>query len=176
MSDSFDRAIAFVLEHEGAYVEDPHDNGGATMWGISLRLLRELPEGDVDRDGDVDADDVRHLPRDLAIEIYRRTFWDNYRYFRMPEQVGAKVFDLAVNAGPAQAHRLLQRALRACCVDVAEDGILGPETLRGTLIAASPVALVAALRSEAAGFYRLLVARRPALERFEAGWLRRAYS
>jgi lysozyme family protein len=94
--------------------------------------------------------------------------------------VAVKVFDLAVNVGPRQAHRLLQRALRACGRDVAEDGVIGPETLGAIAGVAgageSPFAIVASLRSEAAGFYRTLIARRPLLAVFERGWLRRAYA
>jgi lysozyme family protein len=173
-----ERALAVVREHEGdAFTNDPADPGGATKYGISLRFLRSLGHelGDVDGDGDVDATDVRTLTWDQAAEIYRREFWDRWGYERLPETVAVKVFDLSVNVGPGQAHRLLQRALRAAGSPVKEDGVLGPVT-RSACFSALSGGLLAALRSEAAGFYRLLVESRPDLARFILGWLSRAYS
>lgn len=33
----FSRAVAFVLAQDGGYVNDPHDAGGETRYGISKR-------------------------------------------------------------------------------------------------------------------------------------------
>ena len=172
-----ERALEVIRMHEGGYVDHPADPGGPTKFGISLRFLRAqgIDLGDVDGDGDVDAADVRSLSWDMAADIYRREFWDRYSYDRLPAPVSVKVMDLAVNVGPSQAHRLLQRALRATGKDVTEDGVLGPQTMDACILAVYG-GLPAALRSEAAGFYRVLVARRPALGSFERGWLARAYS
>ena len=175
----FERAIEFLLPHEGGYSNHPSDPGGATNFGISLRFLRtQHPEiADIDRDGDIDADDVKHLPIDVAIELYRREFWVPYNYARLPDLVAIKLFDLAVNMGPKPAHRCLQRALRACGrQDIEEDGILGPRTIAEACSAPSQLAIQAALRSEAAGHYRALVLRNPTLRAFEGGWMRRAYA
>ncbi len=173
----FDRAVAVVLAHEGArFSNDPADPGGATRWGISLRLAaREHGrlDFDLDDDGDVDAADIAALPRAQAVEAYRALFWNPYRYGELHDHgLAAKLFDLAVNMGPAAAHRCLQRALRAHGIVLVEDGVFGPVTRAA---AAECPHLVLSLRSEAAGFYRALVAGRPALGRFLAGWLNRAY-
>ena len=85
-----------------------------------------------------------------------------------------KVFDLAVNVGHRQAVKLLQRALRACGATVADDGVLGPLTRQAVQVA-QPDLLVAALRSEAAGFYRALAQKKPENEKFLKGWLNRCY-
>lgn len=182
MSDPiFEAAVATVLRHEGHLSEHEADPGGITKWGVSLRFLQGLdPElarelGDVDGDGDVDADDVRRMPRDRAIEIYRRCWWDRYRYGELPYLSAEKIFDLSVNMGPTPAHRLAQRAVRAATGRrLVEDGILGPVS-REAIRSAPADAYLAALRSEAAGFYRELVARQPARQAFLEGWLNRAY-
>ena len=124
----------------------------------------------------MDADDIRQLPRDRAIECYRTRFWERYQYDQIGDQsIGTKVFDLCVNTGARQAHLCTQRALLACSIAVVEDGVLGPLTF-AAINRAPPLAMLAALRSEAASFYRVLTTQKPELTPFLAGWLRRAYA
>ncbi len=157
----FDRAIEVVLEHEGeAYTDIPADRGGPTKFGIAQRWNPDL--------------DVKNLTRAKAIEIYWQRYWFGHRYEFLPEAVAIKVFDLAVNLGTKTAVTCLQRALHACSLKVVIDGSLGPETC-GAARKADQVALMAALRSEAAGEYRLRVARGADQVVFEGGWLNRAY-
>lgn len=181
---AFDAALTVVLAHEGGYVNDPVDPGGATNFGVSLRTLRALGDMDfdIDGDGDIDADDIRALSRDDAAAFYRQEFWDKYGYGRFGDLlVATKVFDLSVNMGPGAAHKVLQRALRACSGhEMAEDGKLGPATHFAVAAVTqdfrSAGTLLATLRSEAAGYYRSLIAAKPERAKYERGWLTRAYS
>ncbi|MGH7917268.1 MAG: putative peptidoglycan-binding domain-containing protein, partial [Candidatus Binataceae bacterium] len=98
---------------------------------------------------------------------------------RLPGPIGVKTFDLAINIGPEHAVRCLQRALRACGRRVADDGVLGIQTY-GAAGAVNQLALIAAMRSEAAGYYRVLAASQrgrtdPGDDEFIEGWLNRAY-
>ena len=178
----FEKALAFVLLHEGSkFVNNPADPGGATKYGISLRAAADLGhlaglDLDLNHDGRVDAADIADLTQDEAGQLYRAGFWDRFDYGQIADfMTAAKLFDLAVNMGPVQAHKQVQRALRCAWLPVTEDGILGPSTI-GAINAAHPNALCAALKSEAAGFYRQLAAVKPALAEFLDGWLNRAYS
>lgn len=183
---TFIDAIDTVLAHEGGFADDPNDPGGATNYGISLRWLRrEGIDLDMDDDDDVDVIDVRQMPRSRAVALYREHWWKRYRYHRLEAQtVATKVFDLAVNMGHRQAVRILQRALQACRCPVIVDGILGSNTT-GAANELPPARMLPAIRSEAAGFYRLLIGRNAALRdhgidapdfrQYERGWLRRAY-
>jgi lysozyme family protein len=158
----FDRAIEIVLKHEGdTYTDHPNDRGGATKFGISQRWNPDV--------------DVRELTRAQAIEIYWERYWKGRGYERLPEPVSIKVFDLAVNLGERTAIRCLQRGLRACGIRVKIDGLLGPQTC-GAALGAEVATIVAALRSEAAGEYRLRVARDEGQSVFRDGWLNRAYA
>lgn len=158
----FDRAVAVVLEHEGeSYTDNPIDRGGPTKFGISQRWNPDL--------------DVKNLSRDQAIEVYWERYWYGHRYEFLPEAIAIKVFDLAVNLGSRTAVKCLQRATHACGARVVVDGILGVETC-GAARQADPKALLAALRSEAAGEYRLIVARHSDQKEFQGGWLNRAYA
>jgi lysozyme family protein len=80
-----------------------------------------------------------------------------------------------VNEDDQHAVRTLQRALRACQVTVDEDGNLGPKTIAAVYSVRNMEALVAAMRSEAASYYRLLAALHQRDEVFLKGWLNRAY-
>lgn len=164
-SAEFLLAVARVLSNEGGYSADPRDPGGATKFGISAR---EHP-----------GVDIAALTRDAAVKIYWREWWLKFGFALLPAGVAGKTFDLAVNMGPAHAIECLQRALRASGHRVTEDGVLG----EGTSIAAAraePSALLAAIRSEAAGYYRVsaALARGPRANgdrEFLEGWLNRAY-
>jgi len=177
---SFEVAISTVLLHEGMSSDDAADRGGPTHYGISLRFLKTLDEletegflaGDLNHDGQIDVQDIQSLGRTGALALYRRYWWEPYGYARIAHQVIAtKVLDLTVNMGAKASHRCLQRAIRAVSgLCLVEDGILGSKTLRA-VNDLNPEALLAAYRSEAAGYYRSL--HQP---HFEKGWFNRAYA
>lgn len=173
----FVQAVSKVLRHEGFFADDPDDPGGATKYGVSLRWLRTKGLfGDFDGDGDVDRDDVWAMDEAEAVATYHRFWWLAQGYDKLHLVVGAKVFDLAINMGPRPANRILQRAVRAANGPaLADDGRIGPNTLAG-IAAVSPEDLKIAMRSEAAGRYRLLIAVNPVFGKYETGWLNRAYS
>jgi len=196
VSDAFNQAVETVFEHEGGLVDHPDDPGGITNYGISLRwaLQQHKQVGDIalelldfDGDGDVDADDIRQMPRAAAKSAYLKFFWKPNRYDRiLQDHVATKVFDMCVNMGAGQAHKIVQRAVRSATgVKIADDGILGRISLQQINGADSDI-LLAATRSEQAGFYRALILRNDALRKngikvhdfskFKEGWLRRAYS
>lgn len=158
----FNRAIEVVLQHEGdTYTDNPLDRGGPTKFGIAQRWNPDL--------------DVKNLTRAQAIEVYWERHWHGRRYEMLPEVIAIKVFDLAVNLGHKTVVTCLQRALHACGLHVTIDGFLGTETC-GAATQVDQTALIAALRSEAAGEYRLRVARSKDQVVFQNGWLNRAYS
>jgi lysozyme family protein len=161
---AFLRAIATLFRHESNYSNNQADRGGETRFGISSRQYPDV--------------DIASLTSEEATSIYYRDWWTRYDYSDLPGPIGAKIFDLAVNIGPDHAARCLQRALRACGRALIEDGLLGTET-RKSAVAANQVALIAALRSEAAAYYRILAAKSPNADNqsheFLKGWLNRAY-
>ncbi len=194
---NFDKAIETILEHEGGFVDNRHDPGGATNYGVSLRRLKQQGDldedgwldGDFDHDGDVDADDIKVMTEEDAIEFYKANFWVPV-YDQMTFVIAEKVFDMNVNMGKRQAHKLVQRALRAHGSELDDDGVLGPKSMAAIGMATSE--LIYSLRCTQAGFYRALILRNAALRKngvrkqngseyedfsvFRKGWLKRAYS
>jgi lysozyme family protein len=174
----FDPAVQVVLLHEGHFVDNKNDPGGATNYGISIRYLKDAHIFlDLDGDGDMDADDMRMMKPEPAIEIYRTNWWEKYHYGSIADQaLATKVLDASVNMGAVQAHKLLQRGLWSCGIKLNDDGTLGLVTL-AAINKTPAVAVLAGMRSECAGFYRVLVAKKPdQFTEFLNGWLRRAYS
>ncbi len=150
-------AVERTLVHEGGYINDPRDPGGETNFGISRRSYPAL--------------DIRGLTRGDAERIYLRDWWEKYGYGSISDRfLAAKVFDLAVNLGPNQAHKLLQTAVcETTAAKTAVDGILGDLTLKAVNGHPQPEYLLAALKLKAVGHY--LALGKPA---FLAGWIRRA--
>lgn len=148
----FDRAIKYVLHHEGGLVNDPADPGGLTNRGITQRDYPHL--------------DIKALTEAETIEIYRRDYWRPIYDEMVNEDAACKVFDMAVNMG-RQAHKLLQRATG----NPNPDGIFGNVTLG---MANATPDLVDRLCAAQAEFYRELVRKRPVMGKFLKGWLRRA--
>lgn len=115
-----------VVGREGGYVNDPDDPGGATNYGVTIHTMRNLGL-DLDRDGDVDARDVRMLSRDQAVDIFVRHYYERPRINLLPKDVQSSVFDMYVNAG-SNAVKILQRVCRKMGQEIAVDGGIGPKT------------------------------------------------
>ena len=159
----FRQALEVVLAHEGGYVNDPADPGGETKYGISKRSYPHL--------------DIKSLTKKQAAEIYYRDWWLKYTYGDIADlAVATKAFDLSVNMGSANAHRILQRAVNWTeKKQLKVDGILGSKTLTA-VNQADPVRVVQAMRFAAAEYYYLLAKNRSASRKYLFGWLNRAYS
>ena len=122
---NFDAAFDLLLKHEGGYSDHAADPGGKTRFGITEAVAREVGY----------RGDMRELPLDLAKRIYKDRYWDTVKAEQLPPAVRYVVFDAAVNSGPGQSAKWLQRAL-----GVADDGVIGPKTLAAAN-AANPDAL-----------------------------------
>ncbi|HRY33402.1 MAG TPA: glycosyl hydrolase 108 family protein [Bacteroidales bacterium] len=169
MTERFKKFIPVILQHEGGFVNDKDDPGGATNYGISLRFLKgtgELKDFDLDHDGDIDIEDVRILTPDIARMAYYDYFYHPLKVEMIPsEQLALQVFDHAVNAGSRTAVRLLQRILH-----VDQDGVIGPITLAASMADPSAALHYKQARED---FYHDLTRVKPVFNKYLKGWLRR---
>ena len=118
MNGNFERCLALVLKSEGGFVNNPADPGGMTNLGVT----RAVYEVFVNRE--VDEHEMRSLTAEDVTPLYRHNYWDRVVGDQLPVGVDYCVFDCAVNSGPLQSVKFLQRAL-----NVVADGILGEHTL-----------------------------------------------
>ncbi len=119
MRTNLQRALLLIKKHEGGYINHPSDPGGCTNMGITLSTFRRYLKASAT------CEDVKALSWEQAETIYRIGYWQRIAGDDLPSGLDVHVFDMAVNAGPGTAVRLLQKI-----VGVAEDGDLGPVTLR----------------------------------------------
>lgn len=132
MRETLTTALDLMFGHEGGYVNNPKDPGGATKYGITHRTLA-AHRGVVS----VTPAQVKALSKEEATEIYRRSYWVQSGGDLLPVGIDYMAFDYGVNSGPAQAIKSLQRI-----IGVTADGIVGGQTVaavkayKGDLIAA----------------------------------------
>lgn len=114
--NKFEKCIPFILEAEGGLVDDPHDPGGITKYGVSLRAYKaQYPSANKET--------IRNLSLSDAKRFYNSFYFMASSADVLPLPVSLVVFDSAINCGPAVAKKMLQRALK-----VDDDGIVGPKT------------------------------------------------
>lgn len=157
MDRNFQRALSLVLRHEGGWSDHPSDPGGATMKGVTLANFRRYvnPKGT--------KADLRKITDAQVATVYRRFYWDAVRGDDLPDGVDYATFDFAVNSGPSRAAKYLQAV-----VNVAQDGEIGPATLRAVK-AANNAAVINKLCDTRLAFLKRL----PTWPTFGKGWSRR---
>ncbi|MEO0401544.1 MAG: holin-associated N-acetylmuramidase [Pseudomonadota bacterium] len=170
-----------IVAREGGYVNDPDDPGGATNFGVTIHTMQRLGL-DLDRDGDVDATDVRQLTRAQAEDIFVTHYFDRPLIAELPAALHATVFDMYVNAG-GNAIKILQRLLNEMGHVCSVDGALGPQSIVATraAYADAPQHLVDAYGIARRNYYFRIADRRPASRKYarsraggKGGWIKRA--
>lgn len=178
-----EKAMPTIFLHEGrTLVNDKNDPGGLTKFGVSLRFLdrtgrlskNDWVDCDINHDGDIDAQDIRDLTTEAATRLYKIYFWDKLLMGAIQDQdLATKFLDMSLPMGTYAASKCMQRAIRSAIgLKLTEDGIFGIKSLAGLNMCKPPI-LLAAFKSECAGYFRMINYRRS--EDFLTGWLRRAY-
>lgn len=153
----FARSLKLLLIDEGGLCDDPHDHGGRTAHGITQRRYDAFRR----RKGRP-VQDVWKVPAEEVVEFYHEEYWQPH-CDELPAGVDYCFFDDAVNAGPVQATRTLQRVLH-----VQVDGHMGPVT-RDAISYADPEKLIKGYCDARRAFYRGLAQ----FPRYGRGWLAR---
>lgn len=161
-SSTWDRAIEHVLRWEGGWVDDHDDMGGETRYGISREAHPETW-----RDGPPTEQQAR--------EIYRNDYWGDRRVQAgkiQEPRIALYLLDCAVNHGPSNGAKLLQRAIIRCGGDISVDGWAGPKTRQAldSLDVDDVLDRFALVRVE---FYRQIVENDRTQTKFLHGWINR---
>jgi lysozyme family protein len=164
-----------LLKHEGGFVNDPADPGGATNKGVTMATFQQCAQSLLGVAPTLD--NLKSLTDSQAGVIYKKLYWDRVHAGEMTLQPLANiVFDFQVNAG-SQASRLLQKVLNdlGATPPLAVDGSVGTGTLRA-LAQADAAKVYARYKQGRKDYYVRLVQQRPSLQKFLKGWLNRVES
>lgn len=158
MKENFGKSLAMVLVHEGGYVNDPVDPGGATNKGVTQAVYDSwrTSHGQAKQS-------VKALSVDEIAGIYRLLYWDRVRGDDLASGLDYATFDFAVNSGVSRAAKFLQSV-----VGVAGDGVIGRQTLEAAMLFGARQAITA-LCNKRLGFLRGL----KIFWRFGKGWTTR---
>ena len=156
MKANFQKSLAFLLKDEGGNDDDPADHGGRTSRGVTQREYTawRKKQGLSNRD-------VWTATQNEIETIYHDEYWDPH-CDQLPNGTDYLYFDMAVNAGPSRATKLLQKAL-----GVTPDGRIGPNT-KEAIQKANVKELITKFTAEKRAFY--LGLNQP---RFTKGWMNR---
>lgn len=175
MSDLKRKVINDIIEREGGYVNDTHDSGGETNYGITVAVARAYGY----------TGEMRKLPRSTAFTIYAKLYWDKLMLDHieaLSPMLSAEIADTAVNMGTGRAGRFLQRSLnvlnnrQSYYNDLTVDGAIGARTInalnaflkiRGV---EGEKVLHGMLNSLQGAYYVTLAERREKDEKYVYGW------
>jgi lysozyme family protein len=141
-SSNWDQVFKHVVDSEGGYSNHPDDPGGPTYRGVTLATYRNY----VDKKGTIS--DLKSMTTKEIKDLYKKQYWDPVKGDQLPSGVDALAFDFAINSGPAQAVRELQRVVGAKV-----DGVIGPETM-AKIRAYNPAAFVKDYAQQRMGFLK----------------------
>ena len=126
-----EKYISDLIIREAGYVNNVHDSGGATRWGITEAVARKHNYSGA----------MCELPKDVARKIYIKEYWTDCRFAdveNLSQSIAEELFDTGVNMGQGIATMFLQRALNVfnqshrdtpLYPEIKVDGGLGAKTL-----------------------------------------------
>ena len=178
----FNLCMPIIFEHEGGFVDNIHDRGGTTKYGISLLLLRSLHDddhngwldGDLNHDKVIDKLDVQSMTKEQAEVFYFRLFWNKWYNMIDSDLIVLHLFDHSVNAGPGNSAKIIQNLMK-----VIPDGILGPSTVKSINLLTgyfNEEDLANHLKLAREDYYRAIVDKDPSQHVFLQGWINRVES
>ncbi|MEM7017774.1 MAG: glycosyl hydrolase 108 family protein [Pseudomonadota bacterium] len=169
----FYKFAATLLKHEGGFVDDPDDLGGATNKGVTLRTFQGVAKPILGVEPTLE--NLKALTDEQALKIYKARYWDKIRgdEFELQELADI-VFDFYVNAG-ANASKLLQATLNDMGAEIGVDGGIGPATM-AALKMRDQIEVYRLYKEGRANYYHRLVRRIPSQKKFLKGWLNRVNS
>jgi len=170
---NFELFLPLLLQHEGGFVDDPLDPGGATNKGVTFTTFCSCSTTLLGVDPTLN--NLKSLTDQQAGKIYRADYWNKVCGDEIQSQNLANIVcDFYVNS-PEAAAKLLQTILNQLGASLTVDGCIGPATIRA-LGAVDENEVYRRYKAGRIAFYRNLVQENPSMSKFLNGWLNRVNS
>lgn len=169
----FEKFLPLLLRHEGGWVNNPHDPGGATNKGVTINTLREYGPRLLGIPATIP--NLRALTDEQAGKIYKAEYWDRiYGDDHKLQDLANIVCDFQVNAG-YHAIVLLIKVLNHSGANHNPQAKLTPKIL-DSLNNHDASEIYMHYKAGRIAYYRTLAQEHPALRIFLHGWLNRVNS
>jgi len=174
MSDVYiNSMLTKILNHEGGFVNDPDDKGGATKYGVTQKALsKHLGK-------EATVEDVKKLDIEVAKTIFKEEYYFKAKINFLPPEIQQQVFDCSVNHGAKRAIKFVQHVCNIAEFEpLTVDGANGSNTIKVSHVAQKEMGdwFTNAIADERINFYHSIVAKNPSQRKFLKGWLKRADS
>ena len=123
----FRKVAPIILEHEGGYVNDPDDSGGATNKGITIGTWRAYAKEDLGIEPTLE--NLKNITNEQATKIYRKRYWEPRGFCKINnDKVGLMIYDWTITSGGAgkEVQKLLVNEFEQ---SIAIDGDIGTNTI-----------------------------------------------
>lgn len=172
LNSTFRKFLPSILKHEGGFVDDPDDPGGATNKGITFGTFESNASL---LDLEPTLDNLKGLTDEQAGLIYEKRYWNKIKGSDIKdEQVAHQYVDFFINAGN-NAVAVMQEVLGEMGENVPVDGKMGERTLE-SINSVDPEELFNAFKDKRIEYYENLADKKPTLKKFLNGWRKRAES
>ena len=172
-SEKFKAFLPTILRHEGGFVNDPDDPGGATNKGVTFKTFQRHAQSVLGVEPTMQ--NLRAITDDQAGEIYELIYWNRVKGEQINDvQVAYQFVDFYINAG-GNAIRVMQRTLNEMGQHVEVDGGMGEKTL-AAINAVNGEALFNNFKANRLRYYEQLVIQKPTSKKYLKGWTNRTNS
>ena len=159
------KLIPFIKSHEGGFVNDPDDLGGATNKGVTIGTYTEYcrkkgyPVPTIER--------LKNISDETWEDIFKSLYWDRWKADEIKNQSVANILVDWVWASGVPGIKRPQGI-----VGVKPDGIVGKDTL-SAINSKNPEELFNTIKQDRIAFIDEICRKRPANLKFKKGWLNR---
>lgn len=162
----FKSAFNKTRKWEKGYSNNPNDNGGATMNGVTLKTFQFY------YGKEKTVEDLKKITLSQEMEIAKELYWDKIGGDEINDQSVAEIlYDYSFNSGVKTAVKAVQRIVK-----VGVDGISGQKTLGAINHYWSQKELFRHLWNVRKDFYDKIIRNNNKLECFRKGWMNRLNS
>ena len=163
-----------LLMHEGGFVNDPDDLGGATNKGITYKTLNAYAKSVLRLEPSMEL--LKNLTDEQAYLIYKTEYWDTINGDDIVDrELAFQIFDFKMNAGK-NGIKTLQNCLNENFEKTLSlDGAWGKETL-SSVNSVDSKDLYIKYREYRIEYYKDISVLRPQNQKFLKGWINRANS